>query len=218
MTQVGYTAIGCGWAKRARTLTLSAAVLIAAPFSSLAESVPVLAQVTGVAANDTLNVRAGPSGSDAIIGELKPSEKVELVEISPDGGWARLLWKEGNGWVSRRFVSDIQRKRLASGLPADLSCIGNEPFWSLNINANSSVGFEIAGEDRQSYPLAWSTSSQNNGDGGYAFGTGDMDGVLRREICSDGMSDRDYGWSVDVILRGQAPQLLSGCCITNVSQ
>jgi uncharacterized membrane protein len=38
--------------------------------------------------------------------------------------------------------------------------------------------------------------------------------VIRREICSDGMSDRVYGMSVDLGIDGGTggPALLAGCC------
>lgn len=54
-----------------------------------------------------LNVRSGPSTSNAVVGRLLQFEIVELLEETPDG-WARIRI-EGDGvegWVASRFLAD----------------------------------------------------------------------------------------------------------------
>lgn len=52
---------------------------------------PALHDVTGVAADDVLNIRSEPSASSPIIGTFSPFETdVEVVALSPDGGWGRV--------------------------------------------------------------------------------------------------------------------------------
>ena len=59
------------------------------------------------AADDVLNVRAEPNASSAILGGLEPGAgPVEVIETSQPGStkWGRIVFQEGNGWVSMKFL------------------------------------------------------------------------------------------------------------------
>ncbi len=162
---------------------------------------PELVQIARVPQGDTLNVRAQPSGKSADLGDLKNGDTVEILTVQ--GNWARILWGEGNGWISLSFTDRIKRPALASGLPVGLNCAGTEPFWSLRLLKPGVAYFNGA-----SLPISQSGRSANSSLG-YYFTAPDTTGVLYREFCSDGMSEREYGWKIDLVTpRG----MLSGCC------
>lgn len=208
----GYTASGCAWFK---PLILGAA-LVAAPITAGADdfdSLPQLAKVRGLAANDTLNVRENPTAQSADIGDIKQDQTVEVLELDASGKWARILQNEGNGWVSTRYLAQKSQAMTPSGLPLGLHCSGTEPFWSAKLDADSTVRFDVMGQGAQSHPLDWSSPSQNRGGAEYGLSAKGLSGILRRAACSDGMSDRDYGWALDLIVEAEGGKtLLGGCC------
>ena len=192
---------------------------------ALAAAAPALAGaperyvVSGVPEGDVLNVRARPSASSADIGDLANGDRVEVL-VTSDGGWGRIVHREGNGWVSLAYLDAVEPPRVGSSpIPTGLICAGTEPFWSLSIESGERVSFseptadgvsEIAAEvewagaasGRSGFPAALRA---RGGEAGYAL-------VLRPAACSDGMSDREYGWMGEV-LTGR--RLLSGCCRLN---
>ncbi len=178
---------------------------------------PQLASVIGVAADDALNVRAEPRGSSEDIGDLAPNSIVEVLELDKSRKWARILHQEGNGWVAARFLQERSYLTTNAGVPLGLMCIGNEPFWSLALNTDQSLTFEQANLGRRTFQSTWNTRSANMGGAVYGIATQDVQAILRRAACSDGMSDRTYGWSVDVLTAGkEQPTLLSGCCFADL--
>ncbi|MBV1865124.1 MAG: SH3 domain-containing protein [Rhodobacteraceae bacterium] len=158
-------------------------------------------EITNVPLNDTLNLRAGPSGSSADIGDLYNGDLVEVLGIQ--GNWGMIGRGEGDAWISLTYTKEVARPALSSGLPVGLGCSGTEPFWSLNLLKIGAISISGA-----SQPILQSGVSRNSSIA-YFFSTSDSVGVLRAQQCSDGMSDRTYGWQIDVV-SGQ--ELFSGCC------
>lgn len=212
MIRAGSTAIGSALREQLVCSGFCIALAVSALMASVsAEPVPALKRVRGVEPSDTLNVRAEPSAASEDIGDLEPGAAIEVLDFSSDQAWARIVWEEGNGWVAKRYLEDLTRPRLSSGLPLGLSCSGTEPFWSLQLDASGALAYQAGDEENQT-DISWSAVSRNAGDTRYAFGGSVLEGVLRREQCTDGMSDRDYGWSLDLLIRRDTTQLLSGCC------
>lgn len=179
---------------------------------------PQLATVTGVSAGDTLNIRSESRGSSADIGDLQPSSTVEVLEVEQTGKWARILHEEGSGWIAARFLNATPYKTTHAGVPLGLMCIGTEPFWSLSLNTDQTLTFEQPSFGRRTLNSTWSTRSVNSGGAVYGIANQDVQAILRRASCSDGMSDRIYGWEVDVLTNGaEQPTLLSGCCFAQVN-
>jgi len=164
-------------------------------------SPPRLVEITGVPANDTLNLRQRPSGNSADIGDLHNGEQVEI--LSTQGNWGLIGRGEGDGWISLRYTQQVSRPILASGLPVGLACFGTEPFWSMNL-----LKLGVVSVDGVSQPILESGISMNDTQT-YFLATPEIVGILRAQQCSDGMSDRTYGWQFDVVT-GQG--LFSGCC------
>ncbi|WP_172294944.1 SH3 domain-containing protein [Pseudoruegeria sp. HB172150] len=194
-------------------LTLAAA-LLALP----ATAQPGYFRVTGVASDDTLNVRAEPSADSADIGDLGPTATgIEVTGTNESGDWGRIIWQDGNGWISMNFLEPETLPAIPSTeLPAGLLCGGTEPFWNIRYSETSalysdimgaSVTMPIAGvmvaEGRPAFPVA--ITSGASGYGALA--------VIKPQICSDDMSDRDYPYSLTVILESEGKRrFLDGCC------
>ena len=182
-----------------------------------AQTLPAIYSVTGVQDDDVLNVRREPTVQSDIIGVLEPdAADIEVVALS-ENGWGLLNTGEGSGWVNMRFMELVS---AFAWPPATLSCFGTEPFWeatavefrgALEVTLNT---FDDAPLEGVAHP----GSSANSLDrwsffGRDASGSG-IAASLRREQCSDGMSDRAYGISIELLLEGTSAHL-SGCCTQN---
>lgn len=187
-------------------------LLLALAHPLRAEVFPAWYDVTGVAADDVLNIRAAPDAGSEVIGTLAPDANgVEVVAVQ--GGWAVVNTDEGAGFASMQFL------RRASGLDwnllkSPLACQGTEPFWSLQIDpANWAARFQ-APEDQTAralpitttWPgLPWAEAAAVELSEGVL--------VLTPAECSDGMSDRHFGIATDLFATetGKGGRL-SGCC------
>lgn len=208
---------GFGWCKA----FLIAGGVLSAPIPALADlggQFPQLTTVTGVKAGDTLNVRAQPSAKATDIGDLQPQSRVEVLELDASGKWARIVHEEGSGWISSGFLSGTPYAMTKTGVPLGLSCFGTEPFWSVKTQASGSATFEMAGGPVQISTITWSGQSRNTAGSAYGLVTQGFNAVMSRAECSDGMSDRTYGWAIDVLVGGKnEPALLSGCCSADLN-
>ncbi len=191
-----------------------ALTLLAAPGHATPEAIfPGLIDVTGVAADDVLNIRAEPNAGAAILGTLAPDAAgVEVVEARD--GWLRVAMPEASGWISDRFATMRTGLWQQDAVPAGLVCHGTEPFWSLTLDGGAAQfstpesavrheGLRIFG------PSDWMENPRR---------------ALRAEglmalispapaLCSDGMSDALFGLDVDVVVgEGEAARYLRGCC------
>ncbi len=175
-----------------------------------AQELPALYDVYDVASDDVLNVRAERSGSSDIIGALTPDAKNIEVVRSQDG-WALINFGEQAGWVWMRYLAAAS-EQPAHGYPAQ--CFGTEPFWSLK--NGSEMVFELMGEAPTSFaPVGGGTASSWSGKS-YALGangSSQLTAIITRESCNDGMSDRQFGLSTDIVLQtATGTALYSGCC------
>lgn len=189
--------------------------LLLIPTLGFAQSVelPALYDVTGVAADDTLNVRAGPTVNAEVMDELGPErDGVEVVAFADDRKWGQINIGEGTGWVSMTYMERQPGQDPVSKTPTPLWCYGTEPFWSLEIG-HSNVSFTDPGMDEPALvqPTEYYASVPHSPRG--ALVAGDITGFVSREMCSDGMSDRQYAWRIDFLRTGNGGQFMfSGCC------
>lgn len=193
----------------------AALVLALMAIPALAQDLPALFRVQGVAAGDVLNIRAEPSVRAAILGGLAPDATgVEVTALSEDGRWGRVNSGEGSGWAAMRYLQALPGPGWQSG-EVGLRCLGTEPFWNLDIFLPThhaeffepgSGGFELVTDTgrlpRTAFPQTLAVPF-----GGMREGMA----VLRRAECSDGMSDRSFGIEAQIYWRGQT-EGLSGCC------
>ncbi len=77
-------------------------------------------QVTGVAADDVLNVRSKPTTRSAVVGTLQPGASgIRLIGQPKQNGrtqWQRIQHRKAIGWVNQRF---LQRSEQAATVPSD---------------------------------------------------------------------------------------------------
>lgn len=177
-----------------------------------AQDLPALYAVTGVASNDVLNIRQAPDPASDILGTLAPDATgVEVMEIRD--GWAKVNSDEMAGFVAARYLRPMSATPWHQ-LEQPLFCGGTEPFWSFVIDpAAGAATFHTPDLDQpQTLPLSerWRGESWNPS-AAVAFDQGLA--VVRRETCSDGMSERSYGLQIDIFLNGSDGQRLSGCCM-----
>ncbi|MCS7035241.1 MAG: hypothetical protein RMJ33_02525 [Saprospiraceae bacterium] len=86
---------------------------------------------------------------------------------------------------------------------------GTEPFWSLQISeAEGSLFFKDIGlEEGQAF--AWS-APKTDGKSTWTYESGDLKAVIKKAKCSDGMSELEYNYSVELNIAGRK---LRGCAI-----
>lgn len=191
-------------------LALIALLLAALPAAATQNAWPALYDVTGVAANDVLNVRAGPSVSEPVIGTLAPDARgVEVIRPSHGEGWGLVNVGGRAGWASLAYLQRRQNQFMGAPVPLE-RCFGTEPFWSLAIS-DDRLRFSEPEGDREG-PLERRVTSdlQRNllalvG----SIGGQPLHAIVRYEQCSDGMSDREFGFGVAMTL---GDRLLAGCC------
>lgn len=200
-------------------IRLAVLVLLLSLGAVSAQDLPAQYSVAGVAPDDVLNIRAAPRASSAKIGALAPyTINIEVLALSEDGRWGRIGMPEGNGWVAMRY---LERQEVPEDqvIPRPLSCVGTEPFWRIGLLPRGDE-FERMGEDR----VDLERDTERPGEDGYQAELSASDGtvyslVVARGQCSDGMSDREYGWSGTLIIdRASGAETLQGCCTLDLRQ
>lgn len=180
-----------------------------------AEPYPALFDVTGVATNDVLNIRMEPSAGAEILGALAPNASgIEVLRRSDDLKWGLVNAGDGAGWVSMRYMRR-QPGQDWGVMPRNLFCSGTEPFWSFALIEGDVARFEAPDVSRA---LTVTTQLPSLGfPGAFALlaegGSGQATAIVSLATCHDGMSDREYGLSVGLLLESATPEALYiGCC------
>ena len=196
-------------------IVVLAFALLAPPAFATQDAIPGLYAVTGVAADDTLNVRDAPSAGAQIVGAFAPDATgIEVVAISDDLRWGKVNTGERVGWVSLRFLGP-QGGWYQGRFPSPAACFGTEPFWTLTI------GDDAMTFDRMDGPTIPFTAGNREGAMGRvdqwsarAFRDGQsLTVVIGTEACSDGMSDRLYGYRANVLISTETRhEHYAGCC------
>lgn len=202
----------------AKGLALGIFLFAASPATATQEYIlPTLFDVTGVAANDVLNIRAAPDASAEIIGTLSPNARdIEVVGYDETGRWARINTDERSGWAALRYLAYQVDVWTPGTLPPTLHCLGNEPFWSFRPTGDSMVFSTPDAHDSMMRIEQVLATGMFRDPRRSVTAQGDnlrMTAVMVPMACSDGMSDCSYGLDVTVILEGRGEaQMLTGCC------
>ncbi|UWQ99592.1 hypothetical protein K3729_01995 [Rhodobacteraceae bacterium S2214] len=188
-----------------------AIILCASP--AIAQDFPAHFVTDGVAADDTLNIRAMPDGMSDIIGEYGPyTLNIEVIRISSDGKWGFVGLGEQNGWVAMRFLARSDHQQPYE-FPRPMSCFGTEPFWSLNVTVRGDE-YHAMGEDRRDINMIRENAGPNGAIAVFEEGpTLNRTLIVQKGYCNDGMSDREFGWKATLF--NEAPDgngAQSGCC------
>ncbi len=192
---------------------------------AVAQPYPGLFDVTGVATDDVLNIREEPNTDSPIIGEFYPNQTgIEVIAI--DGNWGQVNVSEQSGWVSMSYLAANAETRDIPAIMQAYSCYGTEPFWSLTHTPDSFVYFNgLFNETTLSF-----SNPQTHIPSGYVprnsilTASNDsmrMTAFVQLESCNDGMSDRRYGMSINLLIEIASPSAskidpsvyaLQGCC------
>lgn len=196
-------------------VALLCAALVLPALAARSEVLPAAFMVTGVAANDVLNIRAEPASTAAILGTIAPTAlNVEVIEISADGKWGLVAaGGEGNGWVALAYL-ERQPVLDPAHLPRPMTCLGTEPFWTL---ALFEQGAEWSTPDTPPgaltefteavAPTGFFVRAEQGPERVFAL-------TISREGCSDGMSDRRFGFAARLFIESPDGNLLVGGCCT----
>ncbi len=204
-----------------RLLALFFALIATPLFAQPQFPLPRVYTVTGVAPNDTLNIRQQPRADSPDIGDLQPNQNVEVLALSEDEKWGLISFGEGTGWVATRFLRETPKTQglspdLPYGIPSEMACSGTEPFWGLRLLTEQSVTFtdysDGIGGDR-TYQITGVGRATNRGIQHYVFTAPPLTGFLNRATCDDGMSEALFGWELFVVFKrdGQL-NMIQGCC------
>lgn len=187
-----------------------------------ADSVSVFS-VTGVDADDYLNVRQAPDTQSPIV-TLIPYDGVGIRRLDGEESvgtqtWWRIKWEGKQGWVNKRYLSspDTTDAQPSSDAKDDskmaLHCGGNEPFWGIKITKKQLIYSPFEG-DILNLPIMFNKTSENNTSLAAVFaekaGNSVMAVLQKVEACSDGMSDIDYPYSISAVINNK--NFYSGCC------
>ena len=191
-----------------------------------------------VAANDSLNLRALPGVEGKVLATIPYNSKgVVSTGRSRQLGrsvWLEVHWAGKLGWVNKYYlkpevqtastkpaknsdkdtktnVKKTQDKKKGSAVY--MQCNGNEPFWTIKITEQK-MNVHVMDAEKYQVAVDLRKQSANNtsiavvaGRRGNAFTSAFLQKV---EICSDGMSDKNYPYSVTALLNGR--RVVSGCC------
>ena len=189
----------------AAALTLA---LLAAP-AQAEDMLPGLADVSGVATDDVLNIRARPSARAAIIGSF-PADAAGIEVVEASDGWLRVALPEASGWISARYA------RLRPGLwqpdavPPGLACHGTEPFWGLTLDGDT-ARFTTPETATRHEGLRILSPEGHAPAPHRALAAEGLVAMIAPApaLCSDGMSDALFGLEVGVVV---GTHHLRGCC------
>jgi uncharacterized membrane protein len=193
----------------------SASVAVIAFLSAAAANAaePPRLSVTGVAHNDVLNLRAQPGARSPRVASL-PSNAADLAVVAQATrslDWVMVEKGPARGWANARFLAYGDPRDGA--LPVRLRCSGTEPFWGVEVGygrANADLAFEqrrtrlalATPIQAAARPHLWLLPSANARDPASFL-------LVERRVCSDGMSERSYPFTVSLRIAGT---LLAGCC------
>ena len=187
--------------------------VLAVPALATQDGWPAIHDVTGVAPNDVLNIRERPDASSPVVGRLPPDATVEVIRPNARMTWGLVNAGERPGWVSLRFLAR-RPGQWDGAFPEIGACFGTEPFWSLRRDGDA-ITFSTP-ETSETLTITARSGSENRRDSFHVIAegpTGPAVAILQTEACSDGMSDREFGISMQLLLGlGPGARQLSGCC------
>lgn len=173
---------------------------------------PSLFKVSVLQTGDHLNVRSGPSATAKDIGDLQAGTLVEVTQMDTNVGWAQIVYGEWTAWVYARYLEQVETPLMAgTDLPANMTCGGTEPFWSFTVANGTQASFELMGQASQTEVITYSGKSVNH-ILRQGLQTQTWIAFLEKSQCSDGMSDRQMGISIELMSKRADSKHYSGCC------
>ena len=153
-------------------------------------------EVTGVASNDVLNIRAEPSGSSAKLGFLEHDDKVvEITALSRTGRWGHVRAGERMGWVSMRFLRPATLTTYGNTkIPLGLECFLTEPFDRYTFGAGH-IKFSSQNGSTEILPIKNVLLKGADYTILYERMGATKALTISHQLAGDGMSDLNFPWS-----------------------
>lgn len=179
-------------------------------------SLPGVFTVTGVSANDVLNIRDAPRVSGSRIGGFAPGQRVSVLGMA-SSTWAKVSFGQSVGFVNIGFLARNTGggATTVNGFQMGIICQGTEPFWTLDIAEDRTVTFNsLINGQAPLASLQQTTPSSLTGSYPFTFSAPPYSGVVKAEYCTDGMSDIQYPWSIILNKPSQngGTETVYGCC------
>lgn len=217
------TLLAAGRLRQASILAVLLAGIFPAPPAKAQEVLPALFDVVDVAPDDVLNVREKPDPAAPVIGAIPPDgQGIEVVRLDEEGGWGRVNAGERAGWVSMRFLEGRPEAPDRGAPPEALRCSGTEPFWAFDWS-DGAISFSTPdAPDGVALGVEKVLSSMTLPVPHWIFvaraGERRMTAFIQPQMCSDGMSDMEYGLAVTLADEDGADgaRAYSGCCSLKV--
>lgn len=189
--------------------------LLALPALATQDGWPALHDVTGVSSQDVLNIRERPDARAPVIGRFThDATGIEVIRPNDRLTWGLVNLGEQTGWVSLRYLAR-RPGQWDGAFPDVAACYGTEPFWSVR-RTGDVLTYSDPDTSARDHAIIARSGSANRRDSFHLIAGAPEDrvvAVLRTESCSDGMSDREFGISVQVLFGlGPRTRHLSGCC------
>lgn len=172
-------------------------------------------EVTGVALDDTLNLRQLSSSKSETVFMLPPNAN-GLLKLNEANGWVQLSYKAHTGWAFGKYLKSSSAPNVKNDLNTELFCIGTEPHWILKTDNHHITYKKYDDEVQYVFNSAFEKSSVKTGSWSFsAVKQGDFDTAINVVIkhddqCSDEMSDNKYSYSISV--QDKEMGMLNGCC------
>src|SRR3546814_593801 len=148
-----------------------------------------------------------PSGRNSVFAEL------EAVKLPAQEGGTQAAEYDSLLKVVR--VLNVTAKNFKTDcFPYDFWCLGNEPFWSVEISGGENLIRLTDMGTESAYFYEYTEPTIENDlytyDVPAESGQPSLKIIVKKEPCSDGMSDRDYDYSVTA---RYGDRTLNGCAI-----
>jgi len=119
------------------------------------------------------------------------------------------LAADGNTFTATRVDTLQSKNRFTACMPWEFWCSGTEPFWSLQISeAEGGIFFKNMG-DETGQAFTWK-APQTDGKSSWLYETEGLRITIKKGPCSDGMSDMEYNYSVEIQRNGET---FRGCAV-----
>ena len=141
-----------------------------------------------------------------------------MLRVSEDAKWGMIGMSEGNGWVAMRYLQ-VTPNDTSYTISRPLNCSGTEPFWALNMTPRGTEFTEL-GASRIDLKDISEAVAQPGSLAKFEEGpTKIYTLMLEPAQCSDGMSDREFGFTGRVFIEASdGNRYLPGCCTMDATR
>ncbi len=114
--------------------------------------------------------------------------------------------------IIKKIISAEQKYYKNVCIPYDFWCVGNEPFWQVQISAKENLIDFYDPMNQKYYSFNYMVSKVENKIAIYQAQTKSdtIKITINKGKCNDGMSDKEYNYSAEILLNGKK---FKGCAI-----